>query len=337
MHIAVKGLLISSLLVLTLLPSFMRAQAVDTDTTPRQETVVDEKTLGYGDALVLGAVEGITEYLPISSTGHLILTNRILGLDAEAPLYTDEGTLATDSDGEPYTLKRAADAYAIIIQGGAIIAVVLLYWRRLWSIGMGFLGRDVQGLRLGMNLIIAFLPAAVLGLLFDDLIETYLFGIGPVVIALVGGAILMLLVERWRSRNKRSSDDELDLSSMTPWQALLIGLMQCVAMWPGTSRSMMTIVGGYVAGLSPRRAAEFSFLLGLITLTAASGYKLLKDGPAMAQVLDLGPVLFGCFVATIAAALSVKWLVGWLSKHGLTLFAWYRLILAAAVFFVLGV
>ncbi|MBC2593119.1 undecaprenyl-diphosphate phosphatase [Ruficoccus amylovorans] len=294
----------------------------------------------YMDGLILGIVEGVTEYLPVSSTGHLILTNRFLGLDVPLPLLDDEGQLIPGkridpATGEPapFTLEEAANAYAIIIQGGAIIAVVILYWKRLWSIVEGLLGKNRNGLLLLRNLMAGFLPAAFLGLLLDDFIESVLFGVWPVVIALVGGAFLMLGVERWRRARHGSSAPESgpDLHELSIRQSLLVGLLQCVAMWPGTSRSMMTIVGGYVVGLSPARAAEFSFLLGLITLSAASAYKALSLGPQMLAALDLGPVLFGIVVATVAAAFAVKWLVSYLTRHGLALFAWYRLALAAVV------
>lgn len=318
-------------------------------------------TISYADAFVLGVVEGITEYLPISSTGHLILANNLLGLDAETPLYDRQGEplLTEDENGEPepFTLKHAADGYAIIIQGGAILAVALLYWQRLMrafigGVGIGLLPLfqvlpQLQPLKryfhhddiaLARNLIVAFLPAAVLGLLLDDLIESHLFGTGPVVIALFAGALLMLFVE-WRRRRTHvmHATEGPDLHEINVRQCLIIGFLQCVAMWPGTSRSMMTLVGGYLVGLNPVRAAEFSFLLGFITLTAASTYKTLQMGETMMQALDIGPILFGIFVATIAAALAVKWLVSYLTRHGLAVFAWYRIVLAIAVFVFIGV
>jgi undecaprenyl-diphosphatase len=283
--------------------------------------------LTYTDAVILGIVEGITEYLPISSTGHLILANRFLGLDRDIPLDLGEGTES------PKTLRDAANAYAIIIQGGAILAVVLLYWRRLLDILAGVFGRSRTGLLLLRNLTAAFLPAAVLGLLLEDWIDRHLFGPLPVINALVVGAFLMLAVENWRRRRGETQTFSAgpDLHELSVSRSILIGLLQCVAMWPGTSRSMMTIVGGYLAGFSPARAAEFSFLLGLVTLTAASGYKTVSEGEWMLRALDLGPVLVGILVATIFAALSVKWLVSYLSRHGLAAFAWYRILLALAV------
>lgn len=297
----------------------------------------------YLDAAILGIVEGITEYLPISSTGHLIITNAVLELDTDTPLPDHNGDILWIEDAgyengqRPFTLENAADAYAIIIQFGAILAVVLLYRRRLLTIVMGVLGKDPNGLRLLLNLMVAFIPAAILGLLLDDLIERLLFGIYPVVIALVAGAFLMLAVEYWhRKKNLDSTESGPDLHELSLRQCLAVGLLQCVAMWPGTSRSMMTIVGGYLVGLSPVRAAEFSFLLGLVTLTAASAYKTLSVGPYLVQTIPIGPLLVGILVATIFAALAVKWLVSFLTRHGLGLFAWYRLGLAALVLITLN-
>ena len=284
--------------------------------------------LTYLDAVVLGVVEGLTEYLPVSSTGHLILANRFLGLDSDRPLGEP-----LPGDPEPKTLRDAANAYTIIIQGGAILAVVLIYWRRILDIVAGVFGRSRTGLLLLRNLVVAFLPAAFIGLLLEDWIDRHLFGPLPVINALVLGGILMLAVEHWRRKRKGPEvfSEGPDLHELSVRGSLLIGLLQCVAMWPGTSRSMMTIVGGYLAGFSPARAAEFSFLLGLITLSAASGYKTVSEGGWMFEALDLGPMIVGIIVATIFAALSVKWLVSYLTRHGLGLFAWYRILLALAV------
>lgn len=287
--------------------------------------------LGTLDAVILGLVEGITEYLPISSTGHLLLTNSLLGLDSTEPLRNPDGSLLLTPDGEPVTLKAAADAYAIVIQAGAILAVLFLYWPRIWQIILGVLGLSPNGRRLARNLIVAFLPAAVLGLLLDDWIESMLFAPLPIAIALAAGGVLMLGVEAWRKHQLPDTDNILDLHSLSIRQSLFIGFMQCIAMWPGTSRSMMTIVGGYMTGLSPTKAAEFSFLLGLITLSAAAGYKGVSSGPELFLVVELGPLLLGIAVAFVSAALAVKWLVSYLTRHGLALFAWYRFALAALV------
>lgn len=299
------------------------------------------ENLSYADAVILGLVEGITEYLPISSTGHLILTNRLLGLDVDTPILDDNGSLIlvedeTTGGDRPYTLGDASYAYVIVIQAGAIAAVVVLYWRTIINILLGCIGRSPTGRRLAINLITAFLPAAVIGLLLDSWIERTLGdNIYAVAGALIVGAFVMLGVERWRKAKTHPADEPSDgpeLHDLSLRQSLMIGFIQCLAMWPGTSRSMATIVGGYIAGLSPKRAAEFSFLLGLITLTAASGYKFVSNGQEMLAALKIGPVLVGCIVAFVSAALAVKWLVGFLSKYGLAPFAWYRIALAIAVF-----
>jgi undecaprenyl-diphosphatase len=318
-----------TLLILLLLPVMGMAQPAE-----EAEALMPQE-LGPVEAVILGLVEGITEYLPISSTGHLLLTNSLLGLDSTVPILDESGQPLRTPDGELVTLKEASDAYAIVIQAGAILAVLFLYWSRIWQVILGVLGLSPNGRLLARNLIVAFLPAAVLGLLLDDWIESMLFAPLPIAIALVAGGLLMLAVESWRKHQLPDQDDIVDLHTMGIKQCLFIGILQCVAMWPGTSRSMMTIVGGYIAGLSPAKAAEFSFLLGLITLSAAAGYKTVTSGPALYLAIDLGPMLLGIFVAFVSAALAVKWLVSYLTRHGLALFAWYRFVLAGLVLYFL--
>ena len=191
------------------------------------------------------------------------------------------------------------------------------------------LGRDPAGRRLLVNLLIAFVPAAVIGLLAKDWIDRNLFSVGAVIIAQAVGAGLMFYAESWRRRTFKSRPAEDGLDRLAPHQAAGIGLMQVLSLWPGTSRSMTTIVGGYFAGLEPKRAAEFSFLLGFITLSAATVYKGYQGGGAMIQVFGWPHVLLGGVVAAVTAALSVRWLVGWLTRHGLAGFAYYRLAMAA--------
>jgi undecaprenyl-diphosphatase len=335
------GLLILSFLLLT---STSKAETAEEPLVQNNEQR-ESSNLSYVDAIILGMVEGITEYLPVSSTGHLILTNALLGLDADTPIRDKNGNIflvADDTTGEPraYTIGEAAYAYVIVIQAGAIAAVILLYWPTLLQIMLGCLGKNPKGRKLAINLICAFIPAAIIGLLLDDWIEATLgHNVMAVAGALIVGAIVMLVVEKWRKHGKKGMidpDDGPGIHDLTMCQSVMIGLCQCLAMWPGTSRSMATIVGGYLAGLSPKHATEFSFLLGLITLSAASGYKMLSDGSNMIAALEVGPVLVGCLVAFISAALAVKWLVSYLSKHGLALFAWYRIALAITVFLVLG-
>ncbi len=258
------------------------------------------------DAIILGIVEGITEYLPVSSTGHLVLTSSLLGLDT----------------GES---AAAVNALLIVMQGGAILAVLGLYWKRVQSMALGGLGRDPQGLRLLINICIAFAPAPIVGILLDDWIEATLMKPVPVLIALAGGGIVMILIGKGRRKEGR----DLDLWELAPSAALIIGLMQLLAMWPGVSRSMITIVAGMAVGLRPARAAEFSFLLGLPTLGGACVYKLgqnlMSDGPNLFEQLGWFNVLVGIIVATISAAIAVRWLVGYLNKHGLAVFGWYRI------------
>ncbi|MBK9989664.1 MAG: undecaprenyl-diphosphate phosphatase [Verrucomicrobia bacterium] len=292
--------------------------------------------MSTGDALVLGVVEGITEYLPISSTGHLIIANKALGLTSESPLHGKDGEplwykkpSPKYPEGVPLTLKLAADTYVVVIQFGAIAAVALLYWKQVRTMLLGLVGRDAAGLRLLRNLLIAFIPAAGIGFLLSKWIDL-LFSVKVVLAAQVTGAILMILAEVWRKKQSTTRADR-DPADLTAPESLGIGLLQCFALWPGMSRSMTTIVGGYLVGLNPRRSAEFSFLLGLVTLTAATIYKSAKSGTAMLTVFGWPNILLGCVVAAITAALSVKFLVNYLSRHGLVAFAIYRLILAGVL------
>ena len=214
--------------------------------------------MDWWQALILGIVEGLTEYLPVSSTGHLILASWGLGLS-----------------GETAEAKRAIDSFNIVIQAGAIAAVLGLYRARVAQMCRGIVGKDEAGRRLAINLMIAFLPAAVLGPLLNDTIEQALFKPWPVIGALFVGAWLMLAVA-WNQKLLEGRSD-LEVEDVTWRIALLIGFGQCVAMWPGTSRSMMTIVAALLLGMRARAAAEFSFLLGLITLGAATCYSATEN------------------------------------------------------------
>lgn len=316
--------------------------AVGRAAAPQPESSNPAAELGIVDAIVLGVVEGVTEFLPISSTGHLIVANRFLGLESEAVLTGRDGRplwhhppSPKNPQGEPLTLKLAADTFTIVIQFGAIAAVALLYWSQFVAMLRGLLGRDPAGRRLLINVLIAFLPAAVVGLTVHNWIRDHLFSVGAVIVSQIAGALLMFYAESWRRRRDRTvaaaASAERGLEELTPRKAAGIGLLQCVAMWPGTSRSMMTIVGGYFVGLDPRRAAEFSFLLGFTTLTAASVFKAYKSGGAMIQVFGWPHVLLGTAVAAATAALCVRFLVHWLTRHGLEAFAWYRLVTAAVL------
>ena len=293
--------------------------------------------LSVTDALILGVIEGVTEFLPISSTGHLIIATRLLHLESEAPLIGSDGQplwhkkpSKKNPNGIPLTLKLAADTYTVVIQAGAIAAVALLYWSQFMAMLRGLFGRDPAGLRLLVNVLVAFIPAAGIGFLAHDWIDAHLFSIGAVIIAQVAGALLMFYAQAWIKR-RATPAASLPLSELTLKKAATIGALQCAAMWPGTSRSMMTIVGGYFVGLDPRRSAEFSFLLEFVTLTAASVYKGYRSGSAMIEVFGWSNVILGAVVAAITAAICVRFLVHWLTRHGLGIFAWYRLAVAAAL------
>jgi undecaprenyl-diphosphatase len=254
-------------------------------------------------AAVLGLVEGITEYLPVSSTGHLLIAGRLLGLG--------------DVSG---VQKTALDGYSVIIQVGAIAAVLFVSWRRVLSVLNGLIGRDEVGRRLLIALIVAFVPAAVIGFVGDSIISESLLQPAPVAIAwVVGGTVMLLLWPRLKDRAGA------DLESITTKQAFIIGCAQTIALWPGTSRSFVTILGALLVGLSLRAAVEFSFLLGLITLTAASAYTMLKDGSVVIDTYGATPLIVGIVVAAASAFVAVRFMIAALNKGGLAPYGWYRI------------
>lgn len=298
-------------------------------------TVQKPPILTQKSAVILGLVEGISEFLPISSTGHLIIANAVLGLESEERLTDAQGNPLYHKKpsekhpaGVPLTTKLAADTYTVIIQVGAIAAVMLLYWNQLVGILKGLLGRNPEGLLLLRNLACAIVPVAIIGLALSSWIDENLFSVPAVIVAQLSGAILMIYAERWR--RERSS---LRVSNKAPTELSVvesagIGFMQCLALWPGTSRSMVTIVGGYFMNLNPAKAAEFSFLVGLPVLAGAALIKGLKSGSAMITVFGWSNVLLGIAVAAVSAAIAVKFLVAFLSRYGLFAFAFYRIAFA---------
>jgi undecaprenyl-diphosphatase len=269
----------------------------------------------WWQAMLLGIVEGLTEYLPVSSTGHLLIVQELLGL--------------TTGDS---TAKEAADAYAICIQAGAIVAVLGLYFGRIKQMALGVVGRDELGRGLVVNILAGFMPAAVIGLALNDMIKAYLFGPWPVVVAwLVGGAVI-LMADRWRGhRGDITPRVGFDLMGLTWRLALVIGFAQCVAMWPGVSRSLVTIVAGVLVGLSLSAAVEFSFLLGVVTLGAATCYDLLKHGRTMLDHYGVLEMFIGFLFAFISAIVAVKWMVSYLKSHGMSVFGYYRIGIAVVV------
>jgi undecaprenyl-diphosphatase len=310
--------LVFSVLVL-LVSETTRAEEAVTKKSVVKERATVHMTLTQ--AALLGLVEGATEYLPVSSTGHLLLAERMMGMGEAAPASARENQHA----------KEALDAYTICIQAGAILAVVGLYLRRVKEMLMGLLGKDPTGLKMVRHIAVAFLPAAVIGLLLNKLIKAYLFGPWPVVVAWFAGGLAILAVAWWRRVHGEQPKSGAALGDMTWRMALVIGIAQCIAMWPGVSRSLVTIVGGVMVGLSMPAAVEFSFLLGVVTLGAATSYDAVKHGQVMLQTFDILSLIVGLIVALVSAALSVKWMVSYLNRHGLELFGYYRVALALVV------
>ncbi len=272
-------------------------------------------------AIILGIVEGITEYLPVSSTGHLIVTQYLLGI----------------------TSSNATNAFSVCIQGGAIIAVAGLYFQRMKQMLAGLCGKSEVGLRLLINIILAFLPAVVIALLFGKMIKAYLFSAETVAWAWLIGGIVILLFTRWNKRRQErqfageqiTAETGKSLEELNWKQALCIGLMQCIAMCPGVSRSLTTMLGGIITGLSLKASVEFSFLLGLITLSAAAAHDAWEHGGEMVQELGMMPIIVGTGVAWLSAVVAVRWLVGYLQKHSLDIFGWYRIAASIVMFFLI--
>jgi undecaprenyl-diphosphatase len=272
-------------------------------------------SLSAADATVLGVVEGLTEYLPVSSTGHLVITSRILDLP---------------------TSGKAGDAmksYEIAIQFGAILAVLVLYRRRMQTMVEGLVGRSEEGRKLLIVVAIAFVPAAIVGVIGDKVIKDVLFGAWPVVVAwILGGAAVIGL-----SRTGRlSPEGGRGLDSITTRDATIIGTAQVLSLWPGTSRSLVTIVAALLLGISMWAAVEFSFLLGFVTLSAATAYEMLSSGKTMLDSFGVGVPLLGLVVAFVAAFFSIRWMVTYLNRHDLSVFGWYRIAIAVVVLVLLA-
>ena len=270
--------------------------------------------MNWWQALVLGIVEGLTEYLPVSSTGHLLLAQRLLGIGG----------------------SEASDAFAICIQAGAIVAVIGLYRQRIVQMWAGLRGQNPAGRALAVNLVAAFVPAAGLGFVLQKVLKKYLFGgetwgLWPVVAAWFAGGVAILAVNVYRRQREEKHRPRFDLEGLTVKMSLVIGVSQCLALWPGTSRSLVTIVGGILVGLRMRAAVEFSFLLGLLTLGAATSYDALKHGRAMVETYGAGSLALGFIAAWLSAVLAVKWMVAYLNRHGLEVFGYYRIALAIGV------
>jgi len=255
--------------------------------------------MSYFEAIIIAIVQGITEFLPISSTGHMIIIQSVLGVK-----YSEFTNL-----------------FAVSIHFGTILSVVILYWKQFF-----------KSLTLYYKLFIAFLPAAFAGFLLDDYISSTLGNVFVVAVSLLVGGVFLLFVDKWFSH---SDDDNKEISYPS---AFKIGLFQIIAMIPGVSRSAATIVGGMTQKLSRKKAAEFSFLLAVPTILAASGYKLLKSYKLIC-VENVNIIIVGNIVAFIIAFIAIKTFIGYLQKHGFKLFGYYRIILGIIIliFLVFGI
>ncbi len=268
-------------------------------------------------AIVTGLVEGITEYLPVSSTGHMIISDAVMGVEKSSTLVEAS---VVDRKGRRLSLEKIADDYIVIIQLGAILAVLFIFYQRMSSVIVGIFKGHRSSIFLALAILIAFLPAAILGFIIKDYIP---FNVTIVALALIIGGFVIFLAENKLPKIPSDNTGELNI---TPKQALWIGLCQCVALIPGTSRSLATILGGRWAGLSSAVATEFSFLVGFVILSAASVYKMYSLGPALFKVYPIGNASLGLLVAAVAAFISVKWMIGFIMRRGLKPFAWYRII-----------
>ncbi|MCK9481254.1 MAG: undecaprenyl-diphosphate phosphatase [Bacteroidia bacterium] len=252
--------------------------------------------MSYVEAIILAIIEGLTEYLPVSSTGHLIIGTALLGI-------------------EPNEFVKL---FTIAVQPGAILSVLVLYWKQFF-----------KSFRFYINLLIAFIPAAVFGFVFDDVIDSLLESPLTVGISLFVGGVLLLFVDRWFKENEHNPNQEV-----TYKKSLTIGLFQVLSMIPGTSRSAATIVGGLAAKLNRKNAAEFSFFLAVPTLLAATGYKLLKyilyDSMSLTSH-DLGVLFLGNIVSFIVGLVAIKGFITFLTRKGFVWFGWYRIVVGAVI------
>ncbi len=269
------------------------------------------------ETIIIAIVEGLTEFLPVSSTGHMIITQNLLGVES----------------------TEFVKAFTFIIQFGAILSVVVLYWKRFFHLndtpapeGTGALKRFLHKYDFYWKLLVAFIPAAVLGLLFSDMIDAMLESVSVVAVTLILGGIFMLFCDR--IFNKGSEKTEL-----TEKRAFWIGMFQCISMIPGVSRSMATIVGGMAQKLTRKKAAEFSFFLAVPTMFAATMFKMLKlfttENGIEIITNNMGTLIIGNVVAFIVALLAIKFFINFVTKYGFKAFGWYRIILGGAILLML--
>lgn len=268
-------------------------------------------------SIIIAIVEGLTEFLPVSSTGHMIITEKLLGVPAD----------------------DFVKAFTVIIQFGAILSVVCLYWRRFFRLnhtpapeGASSLRRFLHKYDFYWKLLVAFIPAAVIGLAFGDVVDSLLENVVVVAVMLILGGIFMLFCDKIFNHG---SDDTV----LTEKRALRIGLFQCIAMIPGVSRSMATIVGGMSQKLTRRAAAEFSFFLAVPTMLAATGYEVFKlflKGDAAVLTGNVTTLIVGNVVAFVVALLAIKFFINFVTKYGFKAFGWYRIIVGSAILIMLA-
>jgi undecaprenyl-diphosphatase len=251
--------------------------------------------------IILGIVEGVTEFIPVSSTGHLILASELLGYDA--------AQWAT---------------FNVVIQLGAILAVIVLYWRTFWTVLVGLLQNRPESWRFVRNILLGFTPSAVLGLLLHDYVEIMLGSATIVAWALIIGGIAILVIERTAPQGTEKGVADISLG-----KAIGVGLIQCISMIPGVSRSGATILGGLSLGIERRTAAEFSFFLAIPTMMGATTLELIKNQNDLG-VAGLGGIAIGFLVSFVVALVVIKWFIGIVSRHGFAPFAWYRIAAGAA-------
>jgi len=275
-------------------------------------------------AAILGVIQGLTEYLPVSSTGHLILANYWMGLtqSVDAARKLTSGIVQSE----------AVSAFDVVLHAGTFLAVLGLYRKRVGQMAKGLAGRDPPGLWLLVVLVVAFIPAAGFGYAFKKFkVEEVLYNPVTVAAALAAGGVLMIVIEHYFWRRRAGAERTSDVCRVRLWQAAVIGLAQCVALWPGTSRSMVTILAALVIGLDMLAAAEFSFLLALPTLGAATAFTLYKEWQQLVEHVGPAAMAVGLLVTFVVAMLAMKGLIKWLTSHGLAPFGIYRIALAAAV------
>jgi len=264
-------------------------------------------------SIILGIVEGLTEFIPVSSTGHLIVFDHLLGFKQ----------MLTNPD--------QAELFEVVIQLGAILAVGFIYRERLWKAVVASENTSFSG-KLRLNLIAAFLPAAILGFLFHKQVKEYLFSPFTVALSLIIGGIAIITIERMSKGTRKSTD----LHSMTMKDALIVGFSQVLSLIPGVSRSGATIMGGYAGGMTREAATEFSFLLSFPVMIAASGYELIKYRHLLTSEMGM-TLAVGFMVAFFSALVVVRWLIGFVRNHSFIGFGIYRILAGIAIMLILGV